>query len=195
MRSLLHDVVRTGLVAGVASTAAALLLSRVQNGRAAPAMNAVSHMAYGGAPPADSGPRGRNFVLGSALHLGASIFWAAWFGPLAGRAARRRGSNARVGNAWIGAAATARAAYVVDYHVVPGRLRPGMEAFLSRAAVIAVYAALGCGFALAARPKRILSRPAAIDAMAPRSPGRVAPFSAPGERGDAERAAATARRT
>ena len=102
MRSLLHDVVRTGLVAGVASTAAALLLSRVQSGRAAPAMNAVSHMADGGPPPADSGPRGRNFLLGSALHLGASLFWAAWFEPLAGQAARRRGSNA-----WAGAAATA----------------------------------------------------------------------------------------
>lgn len=190
MPSLLHDVVRTGLVAGMASTAAALLLSRVQSGRAAPAMNAVSHMADGGPPPADSGPRGRNFLLGSALHLGASLFWAAWFEPLAGRAARRRGSNA-----WAGAAATACAAYVVDYHVVPRRLRPGMEAFLSRAAVVAVYAALGCGYALAARPKRVLSRPAALDAIAPPSPGRMTPQSAPAERNDAERAAATARPT
>lgn len=146
MASLLRDILRTGLVSGVVSGAAALAFSRVRNRRAAPAMNAVSHIAWGGEPPAETGPGGRNFVVGSALHLGAATFWAAFFEILFGAAAR--GSQAA---AWTSGSGVAACAFLTDYLIVPRRLRPGMEVFLSRRALVGVYAVLGAGFALAAR--------------------------------------------
>ena len=146
MPALLHDIVRTGLVAGLVSGVAAAIFSRRRNRRAAPAMNAVSHIAWGGEPPADVGAGGRNFVVGCALHLGAAMFWAAFFEGLFGREARRKPATA-----WAGGSGVAAAAFLTDYLVVPPRLRPGMEAFLPRRDLIGVYGALAVGFALAAR--------------------------------------------
>lgn len=149
MPSLLQHVLRTGLIAGVVSGAAALALSRLRNERAAPALNAVSHIAWGGRPPAHAGKGGRNFLVGTGLHIGASMFWATFFEGLFGRSARAHASRA-----WLGGGVTAALAYLTDYHVVPQRLRPGMEAYLPRWALYGVYAALGAGFALAARRRR-----------------------------------------
>jgi hypothetical protein len=146
MTSLLHDIVRTGLVSGIVSGAAAAVFSRLRNRRAAPAINAVSHIAWGGEPPAEVGAGGRNLIVGRTLHLGAAMFWAAFFEGLFGRDARRDPAAA-----WAAGGGVATAAFLTDYIVVPRRLRPGMEDFLSRRGLIGVYAALGAGFALAAR--------------------------------------------
>ena len=146
MSSLVRSIARTGLVSGLVSTAAALALSRRERGRATPAMNAVSHIAWGGYPPAHAGAGGRNFVTGTLLHLGASTFWAVFFETLFGRRARASATDASVAAATIAAAAC-----VTDYGIVPKRLRPGMEAFLSAPAIVAVYASLALGFFLAAR--------------------------------------------
>ncbi len=144
MPSLLQTALRTGLIAGLVSGAAAAALSRLQTGRGAPAINAVSHIAWGGRPPAQAGTGGRNYLVGAGLHIGASVFWATFFEGVFGRSARQRASHA-----WFGGGATAALAYLTDYHIVPRRLRPGMEAFLPRWALYGVYAALGAGFALA----------------------------------------------
>jgi hypothetical protein len=149
MPSLLHHVLRTGLIAGVMSLAVAAAASRARNDRAATSINAVSHIAWGGRPPAHEGPGGRNFMVGTGLHLGASVFWAVLFESVLGRFARRSASNA-----WSGGAAIAGMAYCIDYHIVPKRLRPGMEAYLSKRGLYAVYAALAAGFALAAHSDR-----------------------------------------
>ena len=146
MTSLIGRVLWTGVVSGIVSGVAAAALGRLESGRAKPPINAVSHIAWGGRPPADDGPRRRNLITGAGVHVLAAVFWSAMFEPLFGRRARRTPAAA-----WSGAALTAAAAYAVDYHVVPPRLRPGMEAFLSRASVRAVYAALALGFVLAAR--------------------------------------------
>ena len=169
MTMLIERVLWTGLVGGIVSGVAAAALSRVENKRAAPAINAVSHIAWGGPPPADSGPARRNLIVGSGLHLGAALFWAAVFEPIFGAAARRSRTAA-----WIGAAATAAGAYCTDYHVVPQRLRPGMEAFLSKRSLQGVYAALAIGFVLAARSSRgAIARVGAAPTMQ-RDLGRVA---------------------
>ena len=158
MPYLLQRVVRTGLIAGVVSAAAAVALSRLQNGRGAPAINAVSHIAWGGRPPVHAGKGGRNFFVGAGLHIGASMFWATFFEGVFGRSARERANRA-----WLGGGATAALAYLTDYPIVPRRLRPGMEAFLPRWALYGVYAALGAGLALAARRRRAVERwPAGI---------------------------------
>jgi len=106
-------------------------------------MNAVTHIIYGGAPPAHDGERSRNTLLGFGIHTAASIWWALFYQGLLGRYAQRSAPRA------LGAgAATAVIAYVVDYYVVGPRFRPGFEAYLSRRSLFAVYAALAAGFAV-----------------------------------------------
>lgn len=116
--------------------------SRVRNGDSTRPLNAISHIAYGGPPPAAKGRNGVNTLIGFGLHLGASLFWAAihqTFLPK-DRSSIRRAIPAGAGIASL--------AYVVDYHVVCERFRPGFEAELSSRALFGVYACFGLGLAL-----------------------------------------------
>jgi hypothetical protein len=140
----------SGGAAAVASAIAAAVCSRVERGRATPPLNAVSHIAWGGAPPADAGPAGVNLATGLALHAGASFFWATPFEALFGRAARRGAAAA-----WLGGTLVSAAAFATDYYLVSRRFRPGYEAYLSPRALFAVYAALAAGLAIGARSARL----------------------------------------
>ena len=113
-------------------------------------MNAIAHIYDGGAPRKEDGPGRRNTVVGLALHAGASVWWAAFYEAFFGRAARRSTAAAVAGGAVIAAGA-----YVVDYHVVGERFRPGFERFLSGRSMLAVYAALAAGLALSSRLSRL----------------------------------------
>ena len=138
-------VLISGAAASIASALAAALCSRIENRHAARAMNAVAHIYDGGRPPAHDGPGGRNTALGFAIHTGAALWWALFF---EGLPARRRNLRS--------AAAVSALAYVVDYHVVHRRFRPGFEQHLSGRSLAAIYASLGAGFALAGALNRRL---------------------------------------
>ena len=142
-------VLVSGALAAIGSALAAVVTSRLENGDAARPLNAVAHIYDGGPPRAASGPRNRNTALGLALHTAASIWWALLFEGVFGRRARRN-----VASATTCGAAVAATAYVVDYYVVSRRFRPGFEAYLSSRAMLAVYAALALGFAVAASATR-----------------------------------------
>lgn len=144
--TMLRNLIWSGGAAAVLSAATAAALSRVENGRADTAINAVSHIAWGGHPPSPPGPQARNFIVGAALHTGASFFWAAVFEGVFGRWSRRRGRNAL-----LAGAATALGACVTDYQLVSRRFRPGFEVYLSRPSLLGIYMALAAGFALGAR--------------------------------------------
>jgi hypothetical protein len=132
------------MLASAASALAAALCSRVENRHAARPMNAVAHIYDGGPPPArDRG--GRNTLFGLTLHTGASVWWALFFEALPRGLRDERG-----------ALAVAGLAYVVDYHVVHRRFRPGFEKHLSGPSLFAIYAALAGGFAIAGRLNRRL---------------------------------------
>lgn len=142
---MIARVLASGAAASLASAAAALACSHVENGHAARPLNAITHIIDGGEPPSHDGENGRNTALGFAVHTAASIWWAAFFeGLLAGRAPCSRGAALAAG------AAVAAAAYVVDYGVVGKRFQPGFERYLSGRSLFAVYAALALGFAAAA---------------------------------------------
>ena len=128
----------SGTLASVTSALAALACSRLENRHGARPMNAVAHIYDGGAPPARDGSGGRNAWLGFGIHTVASLWWA-----MVHEKVQRP-------------ATVAALAYLVDYHVVPERLRPGFEAHLSAKSMLAVYAALAAGFALAAQLNRRL---------------------------------------
>jgi Rieske Fe-S protein len=149
-RSFWVDVLLSGVAAGMSSALVASAFTRRDHAHAARAMNAVSHIYDGGPIPAGGGPAGRNTLIGSALHLGASVGWAALFEGLFGKRAR-----AHTPTALAGAACVAATAYVVDYRVVPKRVRPGFEKHLTPGQMFCVYAALALGFALSARLSRL----------------------------------------
>jgi hypothetical protein len=139
---LFGRVFATGLAGSLASVAAAAFCSRLENRHAARAINAISHIYDGGPPPAHGGPGARNTAIGLSLHTGASIWWAAFNEAFCGPRQKRTPKRTLAAGA-----ATAALAYVVDYHVVHRRFRPGFEAYLSPASMVAVYAALALGFA------------------------------------------------
>jgi hypothetical protein len=143
-------ILASGVGAAVASALVAAACSRAENRHAARPLNAVAHIYDGGPPPREDGPYRRNTLVGLALHAGASVWWAAFYEALFGRAARRSPAAALAGGAVIAAGA-----YVVDYHVVGKRFRPGFERFLSARSMLAVYAALAAGLAMSARLSRL----------------------------------------
>lgn len=106
-------------------------------------MNAIAHIYDSGPPVSRDGRAGRNTLVGFAIHCGASIWWAVFYEALL--AAQKRPRPTATGIAISGTA------YLVDYHVVPERLRPGFEKYLSPLTLFAVYAALAAGFAWSAR--------------------------------------------
>ena len=144
-RFVLHCLI-SGSAAGVLSHLASSLCSRMEQGRSELPMHAVSHIAWNDAPESHTGRTVHNLVIGSALHHGASIFWATFFEALFGRRAERSTSAALAGGATIAAAA-----YVTDYHVVSDRFKPGFEAYLSNRSIFWIYAALALGLAGGAR--------------------------------------------
>jgi hypothetical protein len=95
-----------------------LVWIRIERGRATPSLNAVSHIAWGGEPPAEAGPKGINFATGVALHAGASLFWATSLDLAFGRTARRSRAAA-----WLGGAIVLAVAFVTDYYLVSRRFQ------------------------------------------------------------------------
>jgi hypothetical protein len=139
-----------GSISAVTSMLAALIGGRSRMRQGLAPLNAVSHIAWGGPPPAHSGKGNKNTWMGFLLHAGASVFWAAIFEAVFGRSARRG-----AGRVALGSAATAVTAYVTDYYIVSKRFRPGYEAYLSRKSMFAVYAALAAGIAFGAALTRV----------------------------------------
>jgi hypothetical protein len=129
-RLIARRILVSGTLASAVSALAAIVCSRVENRHAARSMSAVAHIYDGGKPPSRDGRAGRNAWVGFGIHTLASVWWA-----LVQEGLRRP-------------AVVAGLAYLVDYHVVPRRLRPGFEAHLSAKSMVLVYGALAAGYAL-----------------------------------------------
>jgi hypothetical protein len=146
MNRLVLNCIISGLAGGVLSHIAAAACSRSENARSGLAMEDVSHIAWGDNPRSPGRRTHTNWMVGSALHQGASIFWAAFFETFFGKNAERSTASAIVGGATIAAGA-----YLTDYHVVSSRFKPGFEAHLSNTSLFVIYASLAAGLAAAAR--------------------------------------------
>ena len=146
MKQFVLNCLLSGAAAGIASHVVAAAAGRIERGHSGLPMHAVSHIAWDDDPGSHRGHHAHNWLIGSALHHGASVFWATFFEALFGKTAERSTSAALVGGATIAAAA-----YVTDYHVVSDRFKPGFEAHLSNRSLFLIYAALAGGLAVAAR--------------------------------------------
>ena len=146
MKRFILNCLLSAAAAGIASHVVTAAAGRLEQGRSGLPMHAVSHIAWGDDPASHQGHHRHNWLIGAALHHGASVFWATFFEALFGQTAERSTSAAVVGGATIAAAA-----YVTDYHVVSDRFKPGFEAHLSNRSLFLIYVALAGGLAAAAR--------------------------------------------
>jgi hypothetical protein len=140
VRNYWARVLLSGTAASLASALALALAGRREVGSAATPLNGPSQWVWGRHAPYRDGFSVRHTVVGYGIHHFASVFWAALF---------ERARRARP--ALPAAIATAALACVVDYRCTPQRFTPGFEKRLSRAALLATYAAFAAGLALASR--------------------------------------------
>jgi hypothetical protein len=145
----------SGSVASVLSTVVLSLLSKMEEGSGAGAINAPSQWLWGEREGYTKSPTARHTATGYLIHHMSSLWWATLYEGLIVRGRKR--SAARV---CAGAAAITAVAYLVDYHVVPRRLRPGFRKHLSPGAILAAYTSFAVGLALAGVVRRRGERPA-----------------------------------
>lgn len=129
----------SGTAASMASTLAVSLWSRRETGAAATATNATSHWIWRGAHRQGERLNIRNTLSGYLIHHAMSLLWGSVFQTLPQSPVEAR------------AATTAAIGFVVDYTLTPARMRPGIEARVSRRAVLACYVAFGLGLLIAGR--------------------------------------------
>lgn len=144
----------SGAGATLASLAAIAILSRREGHAAVRPVNTTSHVIWG---PEDA-PRervdARHTLPGLAINVSSAFFWAAVFAS--GTPARARSTRGLIGRAFL----TSTAAAVMDYGLVPRRLRPGWELALRPRSVAIALAAMGAGLAVGGIAARSLAAPA-----------------------------------
>jgi hypothetical protein len=136
-----------GQVAGLATTGAVALCGQIEDGDAVSPVNAISHIAYG-----DEAYQERELSLkytGTAIALNQSaiVSWALLHELFFGQA-RREG---RVRTSLLGGGLVALIAYLVDYHAVPDRLKPGFERHLMPRSLFVIYLVLALALGLSGK--------------------------------------------
>src|SRR5690625_2711233 len=128
--------IRTALFAGAGAAAASLttiaLLSRYEGHSALRPVNATSHVIHGTDAAAEGFDPGRT-LPGAIINVGSALFWGGMFASVA---PPRRSPRAIAGRAFMTALATG----IIDYGLVPKRLRPGWELALQPRSVVLALA-------------------------------------------------------
>jgi hypothetical protein len=135
----LENVLRTGAIAGAATTAVVAACGAAEQGEAIAPVNAVSHIAWGDEAARQTGISTKYTLTGLVLNAAAVTSWAVIYHALFG------GRKITPVAAATGAVATSALAYVTDYHVVPERLTPGFEKRLSNRSLALTYGVLAAG--------------------------------------------------
>lgn len=142
MGTWLKDTLTTSTVVAAATTTAVALLDEAENGSATGAINAISHILWGEEATTTEHADARHTIVGATLNAAAVTGWAGLHELL-----MPRHSKPTVQRALLSGAATAAAAYITDFHVVPKRFTPGFERKLSHNALLAVYLVLALSLA------------------------------------------------
>ncbi|WP_258552058.1 hypothetical protein [Paracoccus versutus] len=169
----------------LAGAGAALLsipvLAALSAGRGLPPwmpLNATTHALHGAEAARTTALDLAHTGLGTAIHVASCFFWAGVAVLLVRRAAR-----GGPWLAWLAGLATAAMAGLIDYGLLPARLRPGWELVLPPWAVLAGLAALGVGLSLGLLAAWAIGRRAPGTSPAPDRyppvPGAAEPPQAP----------------
>jgi hypothetical protein len=140
------SILITAGIATAATTAVVAFLGKRETGSAAAPLNATSHIAWGEEAATHDEVDAKHTGTGVVLNASAMLAWAAVQDLVLGSWVRR-GSR---GRALVAGAATAAAAYVTDYFLVPKRFTPGFEKRLSKPALGVIYTALAASLAAGA---------------------------------------------
>jgi hypothetical protein len=142
LRGQIADSVRAsfvkGQIAGAATTAAVALCGHVEDGDAVSPVNAISHIAWGDESFKQREPSLKYTASAVLLNQTAVGTWAILHELFFGRATRRGDLKTSL----VGGVLVAGLAYVVDYHAVPERLKPGFERHLMPRSLFFIYATL-----------------------------------------------------
>lgn len=144
-RPWIREGLRAGTIAAAATAGALLSLGRA-HGAALRPLNSVAHIVVGSRAYYMEGVNWLVTPLAVAVHLASILLWGALFSrfTLALRGPRL----------YVAAFAFAAATWVIDYGVVPDRLRPGFESGLSGVEIGLVYVVLGVSLAWALERER-----------------------------------------
>lgn len=131
-----------GAGAALASIAAVVVSSRIENGSNWRAVNATSHFLWGPENAVRDEVDVAHTGVGLSTNVAAAFFWGSVLAlALDGRPRRSPPEMLR------DASVVAALAGVVDYGIVPRRMRPGWELALSKTAVVSCLAAMALGLA------------------------------------------------
>jgi hypothetical protein len=144
MGTWISDTLTTGAVVTAATTTAVAVLGKLEGGSAVAPINAVSHILWGDEEDNTEEVDVQHTLAGAGLNAMAVTSWAGVFELF-----MPRNEAPTVQRALLVGSATAAAAYITDYHVVPKRLTPGFEKKLSAPALFGVFATLALSLAAA----------------------------------------------
>jgi len=141
------DALVSGSSASVASTVTLSICSKLEEDSAAGAINGPSQWVWGEHEAYTRRATWRHTAVGYTIHHASSIFWALFYEHLFGRSRKRDLQGVSPVRIAAEAGAIAGIAYVIDYYVVPKRLRPGFKKHLGPMSIFATYAAFAAGLA------------------------------------------------
>lgn len=139
------DSQRTARAASVATTGTVALCGHLEDGNAVAPLNAISHIVHGDEAFRQFEPSVKYTLTGIFLNDGAMVSWAALHETFFGKA--KESGNLTVSLA--GGVLVSLAAYLTDYHLVPGRLKPGFEKHLMPRSLLLIYLVMALALGLA----------------------------------------------
>lgn len=136
-----------GQIAGLTTTGAVALCGQIEDGDAISPVNAIAHIVHGDAAYNECDPSLKYTGTAVALNQGAIVAWALLHEIFFGKAQR----EGRCRTSLLGGAVVALIAYLVDYHAVPERLKPGFERHLMPRSLFFIYLVLALSLGLGGR--------------------------------------------
>jgi hypothetical protein len=140
----LRRAIPIAALTSITTALAAMFCGWRENHNAVAPLNAISHIAWGEEAARQEQASAKYTATGLALNTSAMFGWAFIFARLVGGKSSNRVVSSLGGGIFV-----SLLAYVVDYHVVPKRLTPGVEDRLSSRSLLVLYVVLALSLALA----------------------------------------------
>ena len=146
-KQLARTTLMSTVISSLGTTAASAWCGQRENKNALAPLNAVSHILWGEEAASQERFSAKYTLAGVALNASAMLGWALVFAYLFDKLrgderAAAKSKSRKVAAGLLGGVATSALAYVVDYHVVPKRLTPGLEDRLPLRSLLLVYIVL-----------------------------------------------------
>lgn len=123
---------------GLLTTASVALAGKIEDNDAVSPVNAISHIVWGDEAYLQGEASLKYTGTAIALNQAAIFSWVLLYQTLFGRAQKR----GEVKKSLVGGVLVSILAYIIDYHAVPDRLKPGFERHLMPRSLFFIYAAL-----------------------------------------------------